>query len=281
MGFGNDFRDAEFVRQIDLARFVEWEKDRTAAFFQRLYQHITDRLKEFDEAGGDLYRAAHLRELQKSFRATLGEGFRDYRAFMEDDLFQMAVSEGQFVKNTVDTLAGLPLTSNVLTPAWLKAIVHGQVVQGAPMYEWWQRQANGTQQKIMDAVRLGMAEGDGIAEIATRLQGSATSVGKMVLDPITNNVRWLPAMNGGVQAFSRRNAEAITRTAAMGIAADARRDMYSSNRDVIKGIQQVSALDGRTTETCIMYDGESWDFEDDSEPYDPDSRKPATTKVDK
>jgi hypothetical protein len=261
VGFGNDYRDTQLARQIDVARFLEWENDRIAAFFDRLFKDITAKLMAFDAGGGNLHRADHLRELEKTFRTTLGEGYRSFKSFFNEDLLEMGISEEVFVTIAMDSIAGVPLINNALTPAWLRGIVTGQVVQGGPMSAWWQRQANGTQNQIMDAVRLGLTEGDSIADMVRRLRGEATGVGHMVLDPITNRVRWLPGFNGGVMGYSRRNAESITRTASMGIVADIRRGVYRANPDVVEGIVQISTLDGRTTEVCVLYDGEWWSYD--------------------
>jgi hypothetical protein len=46
----------------------------------------------------------------------------------------------------------------------------------------------------------------------------------------------------------------------MQVAADARLATYRANSDIIKGVRQISVMDGHATPTCVAYSGGEWDL---------------------
>jgi hypothetical protein len=66
---------------------------------------------------------------------------------------------------------------------------------------------------------------------------------------------------------TRAQAQALVRTAVLGVANEARLQTYLDNRDVIKGVRWLSTLDSRTTEICIALDGLEWRFPKEGEDH--------------
>jgi len=58
-----------------------------------------------------------------------------------------------------------------------------------------------------------------------------------------------------VDRKTRRELEAVVRTATNAISSEARKTVYDNNDDIIKGYRWVSTLDGRTTPVCRGRDG--------------------------
>jgi len=70
-----------------------------------------------------------------------------------------------------------------------------------------------------------------------------------------------------VTTRSRRQAEAVIRTATNGVGSAARREVYSANSDVLDGEVWTSTLDGKTSAVCRSRDGNRYDVGEG--PYPP------------
>ena len=60
---------------------------------------------------------------------------------------------------------------------------------------------------------------------------------------------------------SQAQAQALVSTGITAVSNKARMESFASNKDVLKGYQQVSTFDSRTSDICIAYAGMAWDFE--------------------
>lgn len=280
MGMNEDVYDGMLLRDIEIQRFMEWENRRTSLFFEQLYQRMKNELVDVDPLSNEniSWRKRTLRDLERSYSATLGKGYQSYDSWMKRDLLEFAHSEAEWTRDLFNRGARMDLMRQMVTPDWLKAVVNGHEVQGGPMGDWLSRQAVSAQQRLMNTIRLGMAEGRSIPEISKMITGASSGRSVQIQDPITGAMRTLSMRHGGLAQVAAGNASGIARTATAGIAAEARRDMMMSNRDVVKGIQQISTLDGRTTETCVMYDGEAWEYEDSDFPERSRAYSPKVSK---
>jgi SPP1 gp7 family putative phage head morphogenesis protein len=95
--------------------------------------------------------------------------------------------------------------------------------------------------KFEQQVKLGMVSNETIDQIVRRISGDEAFA--------------------GVMPQGRANAAALVQTSIAEGANDARLAMYRKNADIIKGVQQLSTLDERTTDICIAYDGAAWDLD--------------------
>jgi hypothetical protein len=125
-------------------------------------------------------------------------------------------------------------------PDYFKAVASDVLIQGAPSRDWWRGQDQDTQRRFAAEVRKGLQSGETNQQIITRIVGSAG----------------VP----GVMDTARRNAAALVQTSVQTVANDARRATFDANPDVIKGLKQVSTLDGHTTLICVSYSGAEWNL---------------------
>jgi hypothetical protein len=260
MGLNQDLRDSLLARQIDLHRFVEWENDRIQVFFQGMYADMEARLTGQSIGAGPV-RQAQLNALLATYNKSIQAHFGELKKWVGRDLTFMAAGEVDYVRNTINKAADRNLMINALTPGFLDKIVNGSLVNGSPMSDWWGKQSKDVQTKISQSIRMGMAQGDSIQDIVKRVRGEKTGRKKRVLHPTAGIEQVLEVYEGGVAGWNRQATTAVVRTGTMKIAADARRDMFFANPDVVKGLKQISTLDGRTTEICALYDSEAWLFE--------------------
>lgn len=127
----------------------------------------------------------------------------------------------------------------------LESIVKGVLIQGLRISQWWRRQRDETLDSIMRVVRQGVVNGESNDDMARRIQGGR--VGGVTVP--------------GIMRTTRRKAAAIAATAVSAVQNRTRQETFQANSDLIKGYQQVSTLDNKTSDICIAYSGEAWDLE--------------------
>lgn len=118
----------------------------------------------------------------------------------------------------------------------INAAVDTTLLEGAKTSQWWRQQQRSLVTSVTRTVRNGIASGQTSAQIAAQLR--------------------LTAFKGTVA-----NSQAVVSTAVNAVSNKARVASFEENDDVIKGMQQVSTLDNRTSDVCIAFAGMSWDLE--------------------
>ena len=131
----------------------------------------------------------------------------------------------------------LNISLSTISPAQMRAAVSDTLVNGATTSQWWRRQRDSFVRGVMDDVREGVRNGQSNAEMARTLRSRSF-------------------------ARHRSHANALAATATSAISNRARTDTFLENDDVIKGVQQVSTLDNKTSDVCIAYSGMAWSLPD-------------------
>ncbi len=182
-------------------------------------------------------------DLIRSINKLVAAGYRSMGEKLEAELLDFAVTESEWQAATIRNAA--PINVDVLTPppALIKSIVTKSPIQGRFVSDWVEGLAKGTQEKIAQQLRIGIAEGESIPVMVRRIRGTKAA-----------------QYADGILQISRRNAEAVVRTSVAGVSTNCRDEMYKANSDVIKGVQYVATLDNRTTPICMGLDGRVFDI---------------------
>jgi hypothetical protein len=164
-----------------------------------------------------------------------------------------AITEARAAASAEAVTASIEIRLGVALPTenYLRTLASDALIQGSPAKNWWLRQAQDTQFKLANEIRIGAAQGETNAQIIKRIVGqevTAKAVPDFVGPP-------------GVMPLARKNAAAVVQTSVATVAAAARRKTFELNRDITNGIMQVSTLDGHTSLTCIAYSGAQWDHD--------------------
>ena len=133
------------------------------------------------------------------------------------------------------------------------------LISGAPLQDWWARQAGELQHKIQTAVQMGLLQGKSIDEIKSDLR-----------------VFIKPAPIRGVAPTDSQYAAqlaAVARTAVATTQSKSQLEYLRQNADLFSGIRWVSVLDSRTTLQCQFYDGKVWSLPTDLESMDDDEAR--------
>ncbi|KIC12867.1 hypothetical protein RA19_00220 [Leisingera sp. ANG-M1] len=235
-------------RALDLQRFTAGQRRDAARFLKELEAEIAAQLARIDPTGvaRASYRAKRLAALLKQVRETIRAGYRSHGAELIGELRELAELEAAFAASSVNTAAGVHLMTDGMTRGQLSALLNGVLVQGAPVTEWWERQAGDTLQRFTDQMRLGLAQGETIGQLIRRVRG-----GTLNGEPVR-----------GLMATSRHHAETLVRSATQAVSQRARQATYEANAEVLKGVMWASTLDLRTTLGCAVRDKKLYSLPD-------------------
>ena len=219
--------------EIDLLRYAASANRKVQALLSMLQSEVVGRLAQANLSATTLSR---LTAVLRDVRELISTGYGGIDDLMTNRLRELIPTEAAITAATVNNTVGLSIMDGVLPRAAMTALYRDTMIMGAPSSQWWLKQAQDLTFKFVQAVRMGMAQGETNDEIIRRVR----------------------ALDGLFQG-PRRQAEALVRTSVQTVANAARVAVMKENDDMIKGYQQISTLDERTTEICIAYDGSSWD----------------------
>lgn len=231
-------RQAHFVE-----RFKGGEARKLVAFYQRMESDLLAKLARRDPtAVRGRYTTLRLVKLLEDVREVLDGYGREYRADLLSSLDGFAEMEAGALVTQIAIASPVAIETVLPSAAQVRAAIRSQPFQGRLLKEYFEALDAATYARVRDAIRLGVAQGETMAQIAQRIR-QATQI-------------------------SRRSAELVTRTAVSHVSNVARQATYEDNDDVISGVQWVATLDTRTSDLCKGLDGKVF-------PIDKGPRPPA------
>ena len=227
--------DATVAHQIGLQRLSNATVRKIIALLNRSELELVEKMKRFD---GGPWTAKRMQKLLEALRTANKEAYAVLRAELDADLKALAIYEGDY--QTTLLASTIPVQLDIVTPtsAQLKAAVDSRPFQGRLLKEWYSELEASAQTRLRGAIRMGFVEGETIDQMVRRVRGTKALQYK-----------------DGILEASRRGAEALVRTAVNHTANSARAEVFRQNSDVVKGVQWVATLDGRTTLVCASRDG--------------------------
>lgn len=181
--------------------------------------------------------------LLASIREMRAEAVGQMKFALKDNLVELASLEAAFEVQMLQ--AALPVTVSMKTvpKQTLRALVTSKPFSGGPdasrtLNQWWTGLKKTDQVRTVEAIQLGVTQGETIDQIAKRIGGTRAQ-----------------GFSDGVLAVNRRNAQAIARTGVNHVSNAAREQVWIENEDIMAGFKWVSTLDGRTSAICRARDG--------------------------
>lgn len=241
MGANDRIADLFTDHALDLQRLAAGDARNVAKFLRELESELVALLAKADPTGvgAQSYRAKRLASLLDQVRETIRQAYRQIGNSVRAELIELADIESAFVARAVNQGLGVALATSNITRNMAASLVGDMLVQGAPVSDWWSRQAGDTLAKFTDQMRLGIAEGETNAQLIRRIRGG------------TQN--GVPVQ--GIMDISRRNAESLARSATQAVAGRARQMAFEQNADILSAVQWRATLDTRTTMDCASRDG--------------------------
>lgn len=237
-------RDALIRHQIYLLRYSGFIRNQMVALLDAVEKDLADKIRRTlgDRTGlnspADVIR---MRKLIDAIEQIRREAWGGANKFLYDQMKDLARAEPTFAAG-IFTLTS-PVVLDVVMPPLrqLDAIVNVNPFQGATLRDWASTMEEQDLRLIRSAVQQGMIAGEDSATIARRAFGSVK----------------LDGTDGATQ-MTRRQIQAITRTAVQAVANGARDTFFQDNADVIEGEMFVATLDARTTPICRALDGKKF-----------------------
>ena len=233
-------------RQVDMQHFSNGEVRKVVALLNKADAQLSERLAAAIERLGDnAYTVKQMdsvlkavRELNREIYGQVSEEVTaDLEALSDDEIQAQAKMFAAAVPAPV--LAAAPLVA--LDYAQVRAIAFGRPFQGRLLREWMGGLEEGRAARIRDTIRIGMVSGETTAQIVQRIRGTRAE-----------------GYKDGILDRSRRDIEAVVRTAISHVSNTARDSFYDGNDHLIKAIRWLSTLDGRTTPDCRVRDGKQF-----------------------
>lgn len=158
-------------------------------------------------------------------------------------LSQYAREEALFLGRAIETVLPVVIEANLPSPQSLMSMVKMQPFEGRTLKDWARTLRQQDLRRIEDQIKIGLVRGEPSDRIARRIVGTAKLKGR-----------------DGVTQITRRNAEAITRTAISSFSNGARSMFFRANAALFGEELFVATLDGRTTPICRSYDGKRFEL---------------------
>lgn len=200
-----------------------------------------------------------LKGLQSDVNKLINDTYRQNTVDLQKGLTGIARQTERLTVNAINSAFTFDITSVTLTRNELRALAQNPTVLGGKVTENWWKQKTNLQQKFVQQMRLGLAQGETNAQLVNRVLGKPT--GKRRTVTASNGRRVSESIRtGGIMDASRREATALVRTSAQTVSNDTLLATYRENSDVIGAIEVLVTLDGRTTHICISLSGGIWDL---------------------
>lgn len=214
---------------LELLRLSAGERKKVLKQIEALEKELKLLLVEGDFSK---FSRAQINRVLANANATIGK----YYAAIQTSVPMQAIGEyaADATALSLEVALGVEALA-VPTTEYFKSLKSDILIQGSPAKDWWQQQSISLQNKFAQQIRIGAAAGETNQQLITRTVG--------------------------ILAKSKSDAAALVHTSVQTVASDARRNTFKANSDIIKGMRQVSTLDGHTSDICIAYSGAEWDLD--------------------
>lgn len=191
-----------------------------------------------DRLGPDSFTVQRLESQLGTVRQTIAASYERLNGQLSLELEDFARYETAWQASTME--AALPVVINVATvaPAQVYAAAMARPFQGALLSQWISTLNTDTATRVRRTIVQGFSESKTTDQIIRDIRGTRARQYK-----------------DGILETSRREAEAVVRTALSHTAAVAGEQFETANRDIIKQVRWLSTLDTRTSPPCRLRDG--------------------------
>lgn len=237
--------DLSLRHQIDLRRFTVGEVKKILRLLEAIDADVAKRLRRDLVGLADGTPLSFTPDQEKRFRILM----QDISAVREAAWKQVSEQMNQTTLDLVDTEVSaelavledsIPVAVQLagVEVATVRAAAVARPFQGRLLKDWFSSLQRVEQERLEQAIRLGLTQGENLDTIVRRVIGTKAK-----------------KYSDGILTISRRNAEAVVRTAINHVSQVAREEVWSANADIIIGLRWTSTLDGRTSSICRARDG--------------------------
>ncbi len=233
MAFAEELFDAEIRHAIGIRRFMGSEVKRVLELLDQSDAELTAMLRR-ELKQGTPFKSARMRQLQKDIRALRRELWKTVRATDKSEMLALSKAEQEFVKRTFEAMIPVSIEYATVSAEMLNALVVSKPFAGGAnaartLHQWWSGLERADATRVMESLQMGMVQGETVDQMVSRVR------------------KTLP--------LTRRNAEAVVRTATNHVTNAVRGAFHQANEDILSAVRWSAVLDGRTSAICRARDG--------------------------
>lgn len=257
MAINDDLADRTITSAVAIHRYDASLRARILGILHSLFEELTSQIEKVDVGSSKqpTVRRKRVEVLEARVRRLLASYFSRAGADLNQGLVELSKLYGRKLPEQLNEIIGVDIVNVTLTPTELKALALSSLIDGNPASEWWAKQEANTRVRFMRQIRLGVAAGETNDQIVRRVRGRRAGTRTVIVNGAKKRVS---VFSGGVINATTREAEALVRTAVQAISNNAILETYKANSDVIRGVQALVTLDGRTTLLCISRSQSGW-----------------------
>lgn len=241
-------RDALVSHSVDMAQYANGVARRMARVLDAADADLVAALRAaLERLDPSAFTVRRLAALLASVRTVNAAAYARLADAWNAELRGLAAEEVVFQHDVLsDALPPAARTLLRATPpaaAW--AAAESRPLRGRLLSEWARDLAATRARRLQDYLAVSYVEGRTVDEMVRGVRGTRAN-----------------GFRDGILQSSRRDAEAVVRTAVAHVAAEAREAVYAANGDLVGEVVWDSTLDTRTTEECQVRDGRRYSFPD-------------------
>ena len=248
--------------EVDIQRLEAGYRKKASDQLRLLEQDLERQLERSRVADAERIttRQRRLEKLSKSTGESINKSYVGARREFKADLRDFSRTEAEATPVVLNRAMGVNLFDVSVNPATLRSIVDGALIEAIPLRDHWSRQARRTRERFNSQVGIGLLAGEDLGQLRQRVRGRFTGRYSTFTDA-DGKKRRVGIYEGGIMTTSRREADALIRTATQNVANQVRDETIKNNADIVKGRQALVTLDSRTSHICISRSGWAWDLE--------------------
>lgn len=237
--------DAEVSHAIGLQRYSNGVVNRIIALLNRADADLFEKVTKAIEKAPESFKAERLEALLAGVRKTNAAAYALVERELTKELRTLVEYEAEFQEQIFLQAVPAPVTAAVpIAPInfeQVHAAAMARPFQGFLLKEALSKLSDDRAAAVRNAIRMGIVEGETTQQIVRRIRGTKAA-----------------QYTDGLMETSRRNIEAIVRTAVNHTQNYTKQQFYKANEDIVKQWEFVAVLDGRTTVTCASLSGKTY-----------------------
>lgn len=253
MAANDDLLSAIIRHQVNILRFSKGEAEAVVAILDQAEKDLTKRIAARMSAGLSSLETSRLEAILIDVRKQRQKAVQRVKDLLKKDLNGLAFAEVEFETDAIQAALEFDINTASVPDAKLAALANSPI-RGVELDGWLDNMATADVDRLQGLINMAVIEGQTPQQLTAAL---ATAF-----------------------ATTRRNAEAIARTAVNHVSNKAREAVWEANSDIIDGLRWTATLDGRTSPICQSRDGEIVPFGENEFPGEellnpPGARPPA------
>lgn len=236
--------DAIIRHQTYLLRYSGYVRNNIWSILDKSEEALVDLIRKRLSGGTGLNTPAEvlrLSALLKAIDTLRSEAWGDATKWLTDQMVDLSYQEPITFQGIIGTVSPVVIETVLPASRLLKAIAISRPFEGRLLKDWAATLQSEDLRRIHAAIQIGMVAGESSDAITRRVIGTKLLKG-----------------TDGVTEMTRRQVQAITRTAVQHVANNARDAFMQENADVMLAEQFVATLDSRTTPVCRANDGKQY-----------------------